>query len=119
MQENFSVSHEEVNGITIVNPSGVIDDVSTCSFQSLLTELYREGRTAIVIDLSKVHYLVSSCLGLIINTARQLTNKGGKLCLCSPAGGVKTVLQTTRVFEQIEVYETQPEALAACRQTTC
>jgi anti-anti-sigma factor len=67
-----------------------------------------------VIDLSRVCYLVSSSLDLIISTSRQLDYKGGKLCLYCALGGVKTVLKAAQIDTQIDVYCTREEAVAAC-----
>lgn len=118
MAEHFTITCEKIGETTILNPSGFVDDISTCSFQHTLSQRYSEGHIAIVIDLHKVNYLVSSCLGLLISTTRQLEKKGGKLCLCGAAGSVKTMLDATRIGRQIPIFDTLEEALAACKHGT-
>ena len=63
------------------------------------------GALGLVIDLSKAGPLVSSGLSGLVRINDALVRSGGKLVLCSPSEGVRTVLDLTNLLQIFKVAE--------------
>lgn len=59
--------------------------------------------TVLVIDLSKVDFIDSSGIGLLISFLKHMKNRGGKVVLEYPKLGVQKLLEMTRIDELFEV----------------
>jgi anti-anti-sigma factor len=72
------------------------------------------GLTRVVIDLSGVASLDSSCLGPLVQKMREIQEKGGRLALAgvdSPA--LQEIFALTRFDKVFPIYATRSEALAS------
>lgn len=58
----------------------------------------------VLVDLSRVTYLSSIGIPLLINSAKAVTNRGGRLALVNPQNNVKAVLELTGVAHMIRIY---------------
>jgi anti-sigma B factor antagonist len=87
-------------------------DVNACEQlrQVLLAEAGR--RTRVVVDVSGVDFMDSSCTQVLLGASRLLDEQGGLLELVSPRRVVARMLQLAGVDEMIPVYRTVAEALA-------
>jgi anti-sigma B factor antagonist len=59
--------------------------------------------TVLVVDLSKVDFIDSSGLGLLISFLKHMKSRGGKVVLEYPKLGVQKLLEMTRIDELFEV----------------
>jgi anti-sigma B factor antagonist len=86
-------------------------------FHSEIKELVKQGRVDILLDFSKVTWINSTGLGLLISAHHTLCREGGRLKICgvsSRVRGIMTVSQLTRVFE---THDSCQDALAAFART--
>jgi anti-anti-sigma factor len=70
----------------------------------------------VLIDLSDVEHLSSSCLRLFVGTQAKLLNKGLKLKLFNPNIISKKILDITELNTQIDVYDTEEDAVQSLRK---
>lgn len=70
----------------------------------------------VVVDLSDVEHMSSSCLRLFVATQAKLMSKGLKLKLCNPNTISKKILGITELDTQIDVYDTEEEAVKSFRK---
>jgi len=66
----------------------------------------------VLVDLSKVPYLSSIGIPMLINTARSVASQGGKMGLVGPIYDVHRVLEITGVPQIIPVYHDFDTAVA-------
>jgi anti-anti-sigma factor len=101
MKIDVSVSDD----IVIVKPAGDIRVKSILFLRQVFEQLSSEGHARIAIDLSKVHFVDSSGIGLLLNFAKiQKDNKGG-LFLFNYHTDVKELLDLVDLGDFIPVYE--------------
>jgi anti-sigma B factor antagonist len=67
----------------------------------------------IVVDLSRVAFMSSAGVGVLMGVRRVLADAGGSLVLASPHGEVAQVLSITGVAEVIPVAASVADAVAA------
>ncbi len=71
----------------------------------IVSDAIQEGAKTFVIDLSKVRYISSSGIGLLITMLTKMRNVGGEVYLTSPSEHVKKLLIITKLNNIFTVYE--------------
>ncbi|MDH3216061.1 MAG: STAS domain-containing protein [Candidatus Krumholzibacteria bacterium] len=81
--EDFSVGIKAVKSddAVILSPRGVIDSSTTPVLESHLNAEMANGRNRIVVDMSKVEFMNSSGIGVLLGTVSTLRERGGDLIL--------------------------------------
>ncbi len=106
----------------------VIDDVAVFSFSGRLDTLgaqeaqgYFDANLPVetacaVFELSGAGYLSSAGVRIFLRAHRLLTARGGMLALCGAGPYVTDVLKLTGLLAALSLFDTQAEAMAACRK---
>jgi anti-sigma B factor antagonist len=87
---DLSVSRQSVDGIPVLSVKGEVDVYSAPTLSENLNELFDEGSTTVIVDLSEVAFLDSTGLGALI-AARSAADKAG--------GGLSIVCAQDRVLK--------------------
>ena len=66
-----------------------------------------------IVDLSKVDFVASMGLRMLISVARSLTRKNARLVLFAPQEGVREVFESVSLGDLISIHDTEADALAA------
>jgi len=82
---------------TIVEVDGAIDIASSPRLRSRLVDLIDEGCRALVVDFTRVGFVDSTGLGVLIGVRRRLRAVGGELTLVVPPGEVRDLLAVTEL----------------------
>ena len=110
---DFGLVDESVDERThVVAPTGEIDAVTSPTLGKRLLALAEEGKTGLVVDLSKVTFIDSTGIGVIVNTVRQLSNRHGHLVLVCPTERVLRPFQVTGLTGRLEITSSREEAVA-------
>lgn len=107
----FSVSREA--GYAVLSVAGNIDTGTEQRFRDALASVLAHGAPRIVVDLSRVAFMSSAGVGVLMGVRRVLADAGGSLVLASPHGEVAQVLSITGVAEVIPVAASVADAVAA------
>ena len=75
-----------------------------------------KGFNKIIIDLSKVKWMNSSGLGIIMGCLTSLRNAEGDLKLCGVTEKVKSLFMITKLITLFETYTTADEAVRAFKE---
>ena len=87
-------------------------DISARSMSEVLAAEVAKAPGLLVVDLSRLSFIDSSALGVIVRTHRALRANGGKLALVSPSPAVARILQLVDIAQTIPVYQNMGEATA-------
>src|SRR4051794_41905681 len=94
----FGLCDEPVDESThVLSPEGEIDAVTAPQLGMRLLGLAEEGKRGVVVNLSKVTFMDSTGLGVLLNAVRALAGRRGKLVLVRPNDGVMRPFQVTRL----------------------
>lgn len=101
-----------VRGVTVVAPVGRLDAVAAPKLESVLLPPLESGRIALL-DLSKLRYVSSAGIGVIIQAAKAHRLGGGRFVLCAPSPSVASLLTLSGLDGQIEVHPSREAAIDA------
>jgi len=107
----FSISREP--GYAVLSVTGDVDAGTEQHFRDALTSVLTHGVLRIVVDLSRVDFMSSAGIGVVMGVRRVLSDAGGSVVLASPHGQVAQVLSMTGVAEVIPVTASLADAVAA------
>jgi len=98
----------------IFSPEGAIDlHVSPELRASLRMIIDDEKPKRIVVDLSRVPYIDSSGLAVLIGAMQSLEHGGGQFLLAGAQEGVRTILESARLDQYFRMYPDVEAAVAA------
>jgi anti-anti-sigma factor len=89
--EPFSTDVVQVDGGTVIHVRGEID-MATCERLRDAIEPYLGPKQSIVLDLSGVQFMDSSCLHVLEKARGTLTADGGSLILRNPSEAARRLL---------------------------
>lgn len=82
-------------------------------FRDKLKEFIAEGKRDIVIDLSKVTYINSSGIGMLVSGLTTMTQAEGKLKLVGVEDNIRNIFVITNLVSVFKCYKTVEEAANA------
>ena len=95
----------EADGVTIVSVDGELDTNSAPIAQQQIVPLAVAG-VRLVLDMSRVPYLSSAGIRVLLSTYRQVTGNGGKVVLVGLADEVKDTMSVTGFLKFFQTYDT-------------
>lgn len=75
-----------------------------------------EGKSRVIFDMSRLKFVDSSGLGVILSCLRQLNSSGGDLKLSGMLKPVRALFELVRMHRIFDIYNTKDEAIAAFRR---
>jgi anti-sigma B factor antagonist len=92
---------------------GQIDLNVSAKVTEAINELIKEKPARLVVDLSRVNYIDSSGLAVLINATRDMEDYGGIFMLAGVREEVRPILETARLEHFFLIFPSVDEALAA------
>jgi anti-anti-sigma factor len=109
----MEISTEELaGGITRVILEGRLD-IEGAAAVDLKMNVIPGSKKAVLVDIQKVSFLGSIGLRSLINPARTIKGRGGKMVLFGPSELVEKVLKTSGVDALIPIHHELESAVAA------
>lgn len=100
-------------GIRLIKLSGALDMNGTYSVEIEFVRQCRGDNVRLIVDLSRVNYISSIGIPMLINTAKSVSSQGGKMVLLNPQRNVAEVLEITGIPLIIPIYTNLESATAA------
>ena len=94
-------------------PEGAIDLHVAPEMRVALRELIDQKPKRLVVDLSKVPYVDSSGLAVLIAAMQSVEHDGGLFMLAGAQEAVRTILESARLDQYFILHPTVDEALSA------
>jgi len=94
----------------IIHLEGEVDVYTSMQLKQDIARIIEEGVKFIVLNLSKVEYLDSTGLGVLIGSLKRLRENGGNLVVVSPSVRIMRVFEITGLFKIFNIYPTEAEA---------
>jgi len=100
-------------GIRVIKLSGALDYYGVSDVEVEFVQLCGGENVCVLVDLSKVNYISSIGIPLLINSARSVSRHGGKMALLKPQRSVEAVLEMAGIPLIIPIYHDPESAKAA------
>jgi anti-sigma B factor antagonist len=105
-----------VDGVTIVSCNGrIVFGEEAAALRETLKSMLASTRQ-IILNLSGVTYIDSGGLGTLVGVYYSARSGGADIKLTGLGQRLRDVLQITKLVTVFEVYDTEPEAIAAFRR---
>ncbi len=113
----MQLRYSELNGgIRLIKLSGALDMNGTYSVEVEFVRRCAGENVRVLVDLSKVNYLSSIGIPMLINTAKSVAKRGGKMALLKPQRNVEDVLELTGIPLIIPIHHDLNIAVSAILQ---
>ncbi len=113
----MKIKKKEVDGITVLELSGeMYGGPDNMKLVEVVSELAEQGSLDLVISLSKVKWISSTGLGILVSARSRFAKEGGVVKLAHPNDRVLGILQVTRLNLIFDVYESEEEAIASLKK---
>lgn len=94
----------------ILEIEGEVDVYTSPQLKQDLVQFAERGVKRIIINLSKVEYLDSTGLGVLIGGLKRLREVGGNLALVGPGMRIQRIFEITGLNKIFDIYQTEEEA---------
>lgn len=101
MADDFSTEVAREGDATVIHVRGEID-LATCERLRDVLEPHLGPAQTIVLDLSGVEFMDSSCLKVLVQARGRLTSDGGSLVLRNPSDAARLVLTASQAEDLME-----------------
>lgn len=107
---------DERNGGAVFRMGGrVMYEGDSQAFRQRLEQELQQGKSWIVLDLSRVTAMSSTGLGILIAAHRSITDQGGSFKLAHLSDKVRSILETTRLNTIFEIFDSVDSAVETIR----
>ena len=105
---NVAISNK--NNVVIITVEGSIDSKTAGEFQSTIMDGV-SGTNKVILDLSKVNFVSSAGLRLLLMIYRQITSRKGKVVLVGVSEEISDIMEMTGFIKFFAFSDTMDEAL--------
>ncbi len=111
---HMTVRSPESSGrpLAIVELSGEADLNDSAALRETLAAQAADPSATLVLDLSRLRFMDSAALHVILVAGRSMTAHGGTFALAAPQETVRRILQLTGADQLLPVYESVAEAVS-------
>jgi anti-sigma B factor antagonist len=111
---DFGLRVEPVDENThLVKPAGEIDALTAPRLGSTLLGLADDGKTGVVVDLTRVTFIDSTGIGVILNALRALATRSGRLVVVCPTERMLRPFEVTGLTDRLSIVRSVEDALGS------
>ena len=110
----MKIKQRSKDDVTILDISGKImggDDFDL--FNNTIKSLVAEGKVDIVLNLSKVKWINSTGLGLMVSAYTSLVKQGGRMKIAEVSDRIDNILHVTQLELIFETFDNEDKAVAS------
>ncbi|MCG6988918.1 MAG: STAS domain-containing protein [Gemmatimonadetes bacterium] len=109
----MQISVDRVNDVTVaLIPVEELDASNAAEFKRDVARILAAD-TQLVIDFSRLRFIDSSGLGVMLSCLRQMSARGGDLKLCGMSKQVRATFELVRMHRIFDIFPTCEEAVGA------
>ena len=110
-QQPYSITHKALKRCHLFIPEGRIDSSTAPQLEESLKSVMKAGHHNIVIDLSRVTFLSSAALRVLISTSKECRKNRGDLYLAAPSDKLKEVFKLAGLDEIFTFFDDVVDAV--------
>ena len=115
----MQLSESEDQGIAILQPRGkIMGGPDATILREKIHDLVADKKLRVVIDLSKVDWMNSNGLGILISGMTTLRDNSGDLKLANVTEKIQSLLTITKLITVFEAYDTVDDAVTSFTSST-
>lgn len=99
----MNIEVKQQGNIQVMHCGGSLDADTVVAFKKIAYDLVSKGSTRFIIDCSKLTFVDSMGLGVLISLLRRVRQKDGDVKVASLTDEVKTIFEITRLHRLFDV----------------
>ena len=103
----------EIADKTLIGLAGRIDSTNSGQIEAAILDRVRQGATRVVLDFSRLDYISSAGLRVVLILAKKLKQTGGRLAVCALKPNIHSIFEVSGFLPLLKVCATSEEALDA------
>ena len=107
----MNITESKAGEINIVSIEGRLDTTNYGELEHHLSSLTDNDEVQILIDLSKLEYISSSGLRILLMFLKKIKAAEGRFMLCSMSNDIKEVFEISGFINIFEIFDDQEAAL--------
>lgn len=107
----LSLEHRTEGEITVLEVGGEVDVYTAPKLRERLVELVGEGHHNLVVDMTKVEFLDSTGLGVLVGGLKRVRAHEGTLALVCNQERILKIFRITGLTKVFPIYESVDDAL--------
>jgi anti-sigma B factor antagonist len=117
LSKYLTLEQENVAGITVIRPEGVIYIPEAEQFDKYMRESLKLWNYSLVLNFSRVKQLPSLVFATIIQTFKECQSHGGDLRFCSIPSSLMRVFVTMQFDRIFQIFDQEAEAVRSFSKT--
>jgi len=109
----MDVKITEYKRVAVVQPVGRVDSNTSAEFESELRRLLDSGHMNLVLDLSKIEFLSSAGLRVIVSSMKSARKNGGNVCVAEANTRAAEVMKLAGLDSVLEMHASREAAIAS------
>ena len=113
----MKIEERVVGGVTTIDLSGrMTRNEGHGLLKDKINSLVQQGRTSLLLNLARVPYMDSTCVGEIVGGFITVKNAGGRLKLLNLTQRIEELLVIAKLTTVFETFDSEKEALGSFPQ---
>lgn len=100
----MEITEKKADGYTVIGIVGRLDTTNYSLLEKKLMELIDSGDTRLLVNLSRMDYVSSSGLRILLMALKRVTMAKGKFALCSLQENIKEIFEISGFTNIFEIY---------------
>jgi anti-sigma B factor antagonist len=110
---NFHIEDQAVDSDThVIELGGEVDLYTAPEFKERLLQVIDDGKTRLVVDLTKATFIDSTTLGVLVGGVKRLRPTGGSLALVCTEPSIVKIFEITGLDRVFPIHSSRDEALS-------
>lgn len=109
----MNFSQDEQAGTVLIRCEGRLDATSSPQLETFMNSLVDKKKNRIVIDFSRIDYLSSAGMRLLLSMTKRLKSADGKLALCAVHDDVMEIIRMAGFEQILNIYDSEQDVLKA------
>jgi anti-anti-sigma factor len=97
--------------VCVLRPEGRLDGATAPVFEGDLSKAIAGGANKLLLDMAGLNYISSAGLRIVLQAAKQMKSKGGRLALCSLKEQIKEVFDISGFSGLLDIAPTLEVAM--------
>lgn len=108
----MNVTEEKTGNVYVLTPEGRLDTTNYQVLEQHLQNITGSNAGNILVDMSKLEYISSSGLRVLLMYLKKIKAVNGRLMLCSMIPDIREVFEISGFVNIFEIFNSREEALA-------
>ncbi|HID56329.1 TPA: anti-sigma factor antagonist [Candidatus Poribacteria bacterium] len=105
------ITIQERSDVQVIKVVQDLDNYGAADLEKELKDLIGSKKYKLVVDLSKVNYVNSTAVGMLVGMAKQAKRKGGDLKVCGLKDRIRKTFDLLGASKVLEIFDTEESAI--------